>query len=80
MLLAVMHWLEHLTSELSLAAWLLVTRLCSIYLVGELVLVSEESKDKIMLQCFREMECKQSFTTETSCKRYNVSVIKNEDL
>ena len=33
-------------------------------LVDALVLVGVESKDKIMLQCFREVECKHDFTTE----------------
>ena len=65
-------WEEHLTSQLSWAAWLLVTRVCPAYLVDELILVDVGSKDKIMLQCFREVECKQGFTTEILCKCYNV--------
>ena len=31
-----------------------------------------ESKDKIMLQCFREVKCEQGFTTGIQYKGYNV--------
>ena len=64
---------EHFTSQLScVAARLLVTRICPVYLIDELLMVGVESSDKIMLQCFREVECWQDFTTEIRCKGYNV--------
>ena len=31
-----------------------------------------KSKDKIMLQCFREVKCEQGFTTGIQYKGYNV--------
>ena len=71
---------EHLTSQLSwIAAWPLVTGICPVCLVDALVLVGVESKDKIMLQCFREVECKHGFTTEIWCKQCSVNGAWSKD-